>query len=192
MRAGQTAPLYVHMHVCMHACISLATPPTCHFSVPAGLISISVTTAVIHSVLPPIMFALEQRPLNVEVLAGSLLWSVYLVHRSISSYSTVVKKLQTIAAKLERELAAALEKEVSLRQSMQRADSVLNHILKNTITEGIGCIDMFLQKLDKDTTDRTALTELLTQVPHLLVPSPCTMSVQLGVTVRVTGLERAQ
>ena len=62
------------------------------------------------------------------------------------------------------------QQEASLRFNTQRADSILNHMLKNAIAESMGCVDMFLRQLGKRR-ESTAKpdTELLRQAIDTLL-----------------------
>ena len=74
-------------------------------------------------------------------LLATGIWTAHLIHSSYVSESALKKLL-----KLSEDLRQAAELDLKNQKDGQRADSVLNHILKNTMADAIACIEMFCQR----------------------------------------------
>ena len=77
-------------------------------------------------------------------LLATSVWTAHLIHSSYVFWSTVKQGIR-----LSEELHQALELDLKNQTDGQQADTVLNHILKNSMADAIGCIEMFCQRIKK-------------------------------------------
>eukprot|EP00668_Euglena_longa_P010634 GGOE01012876.1.p1 GENE.GGOE01012876.1~~GGOE01012876.1.p1 ORF type:complete len:727 (-),score=193.37 GGOE01012876.1:846-2945(-) len=96
---------------------------------------------------------------STEVLCTAVVFTLFTIMSSLHMLMTfrdryhVDHQLRQRMAKEAEMMGVAKDVEVAQRQASQKADTMLNHILKNIMADAHGCIDLFLGKRGGDGAD---------------------------------------
>eukprot|EP00667_Euglena_gracilis_P003553 EG_transcript_3560 len=91
---------------------------------------------------------------SIDVISIAVLFAVYAAVSSVHMLMTFRDRFHVdyqLRQRLEKEtemMEVAKNVEVAQRQASQKADSMLNHILKNILADAHGCIDLFFGQRD--------------------------------------------